>query len=198
MKENFLKYVFEQPEQDQKTQIWEKFVEGLSKETLMSDPKLKSILIKLVKSEAQILNKAADAVESILNKAGGFKAGNRKIKNDGEEVMVNLTINMVDAKKAIPAAIRIENGRPLIFLPDNSREELNDMGSPESKRLSGELMHIQETVLNKMDDILKASANRDKFLEKMESETHKFITDMSPLQIAMVKFILKLKYKGVN
>jgi len=200
LKENFIRYIFEQPETDQKSQMWNKFVESLSNETLMSDQKLKNILIKSVKAESSILEKAFGALEKVLKGTGNFDVIEKKKGKDPKdnETKVFFKIKMNEAEKAMPFAIKIENGRPLIHIPDQTRQELNMLASPDSKTLTGELIHIQETIFNTMEDVINIFAKRDNYLKKLEDEIDKLITNMNPLQIAMVKFLIKNKYRDIK
>jgi len=198
LKENFLRYVFEQPQNDQKTLMWDKFIENLSNETLMSDQKLKNILKNLIASESKLLDGAYKQLESVLNKTGNFRVKSPQKKNENSELVLTFNVEMKEAKKTLPVSIRVESGRPLVHLPDDTRNELNSMGSPDSKLLNGELVHVQETIFNKMDDVVKIAEKRDNYLMRMEQEIDKLITDMSPLQISMVKFLIKTKYRGIK
>lgn len=197
---NMISYVFENaPESDQAV-VWEKFVSRLSKETVMSDPKLKSILQKMAKSEAKLLAKAVSMIKQILGSTGAFQVEQKGSDQDATtgDIKLNFAVTLKEGDTTLMFAVKLENGRPLILFPDESRNALNTMGTQESKLLRAELMHIQETVLNNMDDVVSVAAKRDTYLSKLENKIDKTLNAMGPLEIAMLKYLIKHKYKGIR
>lgn len=200
LKENFLSYVFEQTPTSNDAIIWDKFLERLSKETILSDPKLKGILEKSVKSEAILLKKSLDELKKILEGAGSFEVKTSKMEKDPKSGKIenSFDVHMKDNSKTLPFGIRLENGRPLIFIPDASRSALNSMGNDESKLLRAELMHAQETVLDNMMEVVNVNDKRNKYLRGVEKKVDKTISGMNLLEMAVLKYLIRNKYKGIG
>jgi hypothetical protein len=200
LKESFMTYMFEQAPESNDALMWEKFLERLSRETVMSDPKLKSILEKSIKSETNTLKKAVEMIKSGLEGTKSFQIKEKGIQKDKEnnriksEFVVHLKKNNAD----LNFAVIIENGRPLIMFPDESKNMLNQLGNDESKLLRAELMHIQETVLDEMSEITSMNEKRNKYLQTLQDKIDKTIEGFNLLEIAMLKYILKTKLKGIG
>lgn len=196
--ESAISYVFEQPQSNEDSLAWDRFVGSLSKESIMSDQKLKNILAVLQKSEMSLLNKAAKVLRDTLSKRG-FEVKNMKgVKTEDGSTAVKIHLFMPENKKTIEIIVAIENGKPLINLPDQTRTELNTIANDESKLLRAELIHVQEIELDKMDDVVKASDKRDKYLSSLEGKVEKIVRNLGPLEVALLKNLLKQKYKGVR
>jgi len=197
---NMISYVFENAPESEQAVVWEKFVSRLSKETVMSDPKLKSILQKMAKSEAKLLAKAVSEIKQTLGATGSFQVEQKGSDQDATtgDIKVNFVVHLKEGDVSLSFAVKLENGRPLILFPDESRTALNTMGTQESKLLRAELMHVQETALNNMDDVVLVTAKRDSYLSKLEGKVDKTLNNMGPLEMAMLKYLVKNKYKGVR
>ncbi len=199
LSESAVSYVFEQPQNSEESQAWDRFVSSLSKESIMSDNKLKAILLGLEKSEMALLNRAVKSVKSALE-GSGFPVKNPKAVRDQStgELAVNMIVEMEQNKKTVEVVVRIENGRPLIFLPDQTKNTINTLNNDESKFFRAELISVQEKELDAMDDLIKASDKRDKYLKNLEGKIDKMVRGLGPLEIAITKNLLKNKYKNVK
>lgn len=197
LKENVLEYVFEnQPNTD--TLEWDSFLKGLSKDAIMSDEKLKKIIGNLMSSESKILKKSMNIVKDRLLKAG-FEIKQSKISADptNGRIRGDFYIYLKDEKKDLPFGIRVENGRPLIFIPDETKQQLNNIQTPSAKMLRSELIHAQETALDVMDDVIKASGKRDQYFGSLEKNLDKMMNNLNSVEIAMLRKLIKTKYKNV-
>ncbi|MDP3763667.1 MAG: hypothetical protein Q8Q92_03400 [bacterium] len=201
LNENVLSYVFEQPGSTDVME-WDSFLKGLSKDAIMADDKLKKIITTLMKSEQRILQNSMRLVADRLSKAG-FEVGKSKVSASPEngrlrgEFYVELFDDGKDAKEILGFGLRIENGRPLLFLPNETKQKLNSMNTQNSKLLRSELLHIQETELDNIDDVVAATAKRDAYFTSLEKNMDKMMTDFSPVQLAVVKKLLKTKFRNV-
>lgn len=194
-----LSYVFEQSPLDNDSAEWENFLQKLSKQALVSDERLKNILRNVAKAEMKILSNSVNAIKEILESTGTFEVIQGKPNQDSEgNVFLSFVVSFVEFNKKLPFAVKVENGRPLIHFPDQTRAELNSMNSEESKLLRAELMHIQETVLDKVEDLTVATEKRDAYLKSMESQIDRILKNMDALQVSMLRHVLKQKYKGVK
>lgn len=200
IKENMISYVFENTPVSDESLVWEKFVSTLSKETVMSDPKFKKILQGMAKSEAGLLGKAVDVVKNILGSAGSFDVEKKNVDQDPKtgDVKLNFVVKLKESNVKLMFSVKIENGRPLLVFPDQSRQALAELGTDESKLLRAELMHAQETALDLMDDVVVVAKKRDVYLKNLENKLDKLLNSVNPLELAMLKYLLKNKYKGIK
>ncbi len=200
LNENFLSYVFEQSPDSDEALNWENFVSKLSEEVVMSDNKLKNLILTLEKSKAKLLSKAMSSVKSVLEQAGNFKVGKSQLVKNPEEnqPQVNFEVELKDNKIKLLFSIRIENGRPLLLIPEEARAKLNSLGNEETKLLRAELMHAQETELDGMDDTVRAASKRDAYLKTLEAKIDKVVNNLNLLELAILKNLIKMKYKGIR
>lgn len=193
---NMLNYVFEQQPTATDSAVWEKFIGRLSRETVMADPKLKAILQGVAKSEAKILGAAVNEIKKCLENTGAFQVNQKGVdQNANGDVVMNFDVTLDEGSKKLGFAVKIENGRPLLLFPEDTRMNLNSMATENSKLLRAELMHVQETVLDNMHDVLLATEKRDGYLRSMSEKIDKVISGFGPLEVAMLKNLLKQKYK---
>lgn len=201
LRENVLEYVFENPT-NQDVLEWDNFLKGLSKDAIMADDKLKKIIQGLMKSEQRILQNSMKLVKDRLSKAG-FEVGKSKISANPEtgrlrgEFFAELYDDGKDAKEILGFGIRVENGRPLLFLPNETKQKLNSMNTQNSKLLRSELLHIQETELDNIDDVVRATEKRDQYFANLEKSIDRMMTELSPIELAVVKKLLKTKFRNV-
>lgn len=194
-----LSYVFEQAPLENDSKIWEAFLEKISKQTLLSDPKLLALLKTMAKNEVKSLGNAVNAIKKNLEKTGNFEVEQKKPDQDKEgDLFLNFQIKMLNGGKKLDFSVKLEHGRPLIQIPDQTRNILNTMATPDSKFLRSELIHIQETVLSNMNEVIETTEKRDEYLGKLHSDAEKYLKNMSPLQIVMLRYLLKSKYKSVK
>jgi len=191
IKENVYRYIFEQPQEDEKTAVWNKFLGNVQD---LKDPGLNKIMSNLISSESKLLQKAFSAIQKTLSGNFEVKDG-KKEKIEGE---ARHTFQVILDGKPLVFAVRLQNGKPVIYTPDETRNALNEMGSQNSKALIGELIHIQETVLDNMDEVVKMARKRDEYLNKVEKKLDDSLLKLSPLEINMLKFLIKTKYKAIK
>jgi hypothetical protein len=197
---SMMSYVFENTPVDDESVTWEKFVGRLSKQTVFSDPKLKKILQDMAKAEGKMLEKAVDMINNVLRQTGRFEVEAKKveIEPDTKDVKLNFVVNMKESKQKLIFAVKLENGRPLLLFPEETKSTLNTMEGDDSKLLRAELMHAQETALDNMEDVVSVTGRRDKYLKQLEKKIDKFLNSVTPLEISMLRYLLKAKYKGVR
>lgn len=194
-----LSYVFEQAPLENDSQIWETFLEKISKQTLLSDPKLLALMKTMAKNEVKALGNAVNAIKKNLEKTGNFEVEQKKPDQDKEgDLFLNFQIKMLNGGKKLDFSVKLEHGRPLIQIPEQTRANLNSMATPDSKFLRSELIHIQETVLSNMNEVIETTEKRDEYLGKLHTDAQKALGNMSPLQIVMLRYLLKSKYKSVK
>jgi hypothetical protein len=197
---SMMSYVFENTPIDDESVTWEKFVSRLSKQTVFSDPKLKKILQDMAKAEGKLLEKAVAMIDGVLKQTGKFDVSAKKVEIDPatKDVKLNFVVDMKESKQKLTFAVKLENGRPLLLFPNETKAMLNSMEGDDSKLLRAELMHSQETVLDNMEDVVTVTGRRDKYLKQLEKKVDKFLNSVTPVEISMLRYLLKNKYKGVR
>lgn len=195
IKESVLTYMFEGPEDNDSTH-WDNLLSKFSKETVMSDPKLKNMLTDIAKAEVQTLVKAFN----ILRKNSELDIKGKKPEMNGEtnELELPFSVTLKNSGAELQFSIRIENGKPIINIPDEVRDQLNQMSDPEAKLLRAELISVQEKEFNGLDDVAKTSAKRDAYLKKIENELNKDMGKMSAIELIILKDLLKSKFKAIK
>jgi len=195
---SMISYIFENPTVDES--IWENFVSKLSQEVILSDMQLKKMLTNAAKAEVKMLSRAVDTISEILGQTGVFevKKGVCAHHPDTNDLRMSFKVGMKENNKNLGFSVGLENSKPLIIFPEDSRNAINSMANHESKLLRAELMHAQETALDIMDDVIKAVKSRDNYLSLMERTLDKDLNKLGPMQIALLKYLLKKKYKEVR
>lgn len=192
-----LSYVFETPENVDSTE-WDQFLKGVAKETVLSDPKLKKIVSGMQTAETRILKKSSSIVKNELQKAG-FQIQNMKmgLSDEDKKVRVDFDVLSRQDKDSFHFAIKIENGKALIHIPEETRMQLNSINSPSTKLLRSTLISTQEIELDQLDSLAKNTGKRDQYLSGLSDQMDKVIGNMNPLELAMIKRLIKMKYKNV-
>ncbi len=199
LNENSLNYSFENQPIGMDNVIWDDFVNKVTPETLHSDPKLKSILDEMQQSKVKVLKKAFDKIRIILEKTKHFEVVDVKATRDPYgQPAAEFTVKMLGNNAAVCLGLEIHNGRPLVCLPEETKQQLNSICNDESKLLRAELMHVQETEFDNMNDTIAVAKRRDKYLNSVMKELDKHVGGMVPMQIALLKNLLKAKYKGMK
>lgn len=200
LNENMLSYMFEQdPSKTGDSSTWQELISKVSNKTLQSDPKLKRLMDLVQKAKSKLLNKAIGQVKNTLQATKHFTVEDvRAGRSETGDIAVQFTVQMQDNGTAIPLGLEIQNNKPLITFPGNSRTELNTMANEESKLLRAELMHAQETALDGLDDVANAAHKRDAYLHDTQKKLDKIVSGLVPMQIALLKNLLKAKYKGMT
>ena len=194
-----ISYVFDQSPVSEDSLGWDSFVSKLSRETVFSDNKLKAILRNMAKAEAKLLGLAINAIKSALESGGQFSVIQGQASQDEcGDVFINFIVHLKEDNKKIKLGVKIENAKPLLVFPEEAREILNSLGTEGGKLLRAEIMHCQETVLDNMDDVVKIVHKRNEYLRNLENKIDNIVSNMGPLQVALIKNILKSKYKGVR
>jgi hypothetical protein len=199
LNENSLNYSFENQPIGMDNVIWDDFVNKITPETLHSDPKLKSILDEMQQSKTKVLKKAFDKLRVILEKTKHFEVLDVKGTRDPYgQPAAEFTVKMLGNNATVCLGLEIHNGRPLVCLPEETKQQLNSICNDESKLLRAELMHVQETEFDNMNDTIAVAKRRDKYLNSVMKELDKHVGGMIPMQIALLKNLLKAKYKGMK
>lgn len=200
IRENVVSYMFEQQPNDEESVRWQNIVNSISRQTLASDKKLQNILKSTSKKELEVLSSSMNLVRNVLNKTKSFKVKDIKPQTDPQtgDNKVQFSVELKDNKQTLNFGLKIQNARPVIQIPDETSQRLNALSNDESKLLRAELISIQEKDLDQMNDVFVASQKRDMYLSKLEKQIDNTLEEFSPVQIVLLKNLLKTKYKGVK
>lgn len=194
-----LSYVFEQSPDKEDSIYWEKFLDKLSPQTMLGDEKLKKILQNMAQAEVQLLAKAVGAIKRTLS--GHFEvAQGDPDQDESGDLILNFGVitgedNGEEDRGTFKFAVKIDNGRPLIQFPEETTQELNSSPDDNVRQLKAYLMFAQEDQLDKMNDVVDITAERDEYLQSLLQGADEILAEMPPMHLAMLKFLLRSKYK---
>ena len=173
-----------------------------SKQTMASDEQLRSLIINVVDAKKKALTKAIDVIESRIDL--------RKVNLtdivpntdiDPDHPIVNFSILVRDNGDVI-TGFKMEIGSN--YLPTlnlDSRAVKNKAESSKSAYAMGivnKLRTIEVDDFFQIDDVQKAMKRRNTYLNGIYKNVSKVVSDMSFVEVAMVKQILKTDYKGIK
>jgi hypothetical protein len=199
LQESALHYVFEQSPLSKESQEWDSFLQKLSKQTVMSDPKLKQILHDVAKSEVGTLAKAVQEIKNYLEQTGKFQVEQKKADQDEMgDLMLNFDVGVLETGKKYTFSVKIDGNKPLIKFSDEVKNQLNANLDDETKYLRANLMYCQETILDEMNDLSISTEKRDDYLSSIQASLDEILSKMEPLQLVMLRSLVKSKYKEIK
>ena len=200
LSEGFIARINEEAPQDEEAQNWDNFFDKLSDTVKLSDPQIKPLIEKIEGAKGKALKKASLMLKDTLEKTGSFLVSNIKVGKDPatKEWKLDFTITTKKGKKALPMSVKLYNSKPVIFYPDPTIMELSKAGDNEAKVLKAELIHIQETELDNITDVLVATSKRNAHLDKLTKEVESKLKEMSGVEMAILKYLSKTKYGSVK
>jgi len=179
---------------------WNTFLEKLSRNMVESDQGLNETLRFMAQTEAKTLARSVMEIKKVLESTGRFMVERMEADQDPEtgDVRMPFRVSMGEGVEPLMFGVKLEASKPLILFPENSRKALNNMMTQESKLLRAELMHIQETALDAINDVIEASLKRDAYLNEMHSRLSEVLGGMSLVEVSIVKNLVKERLKGVK
>ena len=182
---------------EEKTEsIWSNYVERLSPNAMEKDDKFKKYKQIIDKKTHSMLDAAFLAIRKSVNK--NVKLKNLGIKKEEDKDRTYLIFSAsFDNVSVEPIYIIIKDNIPQIKISDNAKVELTKTDVNNAKLFRAELITAQEYALDKMDDLINAVDSRDKYLEHLENDVDKFVSDLTPLQISLLKQLLVKKYRKI-
>ena len=177
---------------------WDDYISRMSKTSLANDKKFQSLQKNIAKKTQDALENAFRAIAKSVNKKK-VKLKNLGVKTAENKGKTYLAFSATIGNVAIePIAIYIEGGVPKIELSTQAKVALTKSEPSDSKLFRAELVTVQESILDNMDDLEKAIAARDKYLTSQEDGVDSLVTDLSPLQISLLKKVLVSKYRKIS
>jgi hypothetical protein len=183
--------------EEKKASEWDQYIGKLSKQALAGDHKFQNLQKGISKKEDAILGDAFDTISKATRKIAKLK--NFGVKKDGQTGKTYLAFGAeFDGANVEPIIIHIENGTPSIEVSQNARVALTKIEPSDAKMFRAELVTVQEEILDEMDDLNRAVANRDKYLQKLEGGVDAYVSGLSPLQVSLLKNLLIKKYRKIS
>ena len=176
---------------------WDETIGRLSKQAVQGDSKFQGMQKNIQKKSESVLENAFNVIsKNVDRKTVKLKNFGVKKAEDGKTYLAfSATIDNVEAA---PIYIYIEGGTPKIEVSDQAKVALTKADPAHAKLFRAELVTVQERILDKMDELEKAIAARDKYLTKLEDEVDSFVADLSPLQVSLLKSLLVKKYRKIS
>ena len=177
--------------------LWETVVGKLSKNVVMTDEGLNEALRSIAVAEAKVLARSVLEIKKCLEGSGPFIVERQEADQDPGTGDIRMPFKVqIGEGNSLLFAVKLEHGKPSVLFPEDSRKALNDMLTSESKMLRAELMHVQETVLDSIDDVIQAGLKRDAYLEEMKGRLSGMIENMNLVEAMLLKNLVKEKLKG--
>ncbi len=195
---SMISYMFEQAP-PAGASLWETVVGKLSREVVMSDQGLAEMLQSVAVAEARVLAKSVLEVKKCLEGVGPFIVERQEADQDPDtgDVRMPFVVRLGESANLL-FAVKLEQGKPTVLFPEESRKALNNMLTTESKMLRAELMHVQETILDSIDDVIQAGLQRDTYLEDTKSRLNGVIESMNLVEAMLLKNLVREKLRGAK
>lgn len=151
-------------------------------------------------AEARVLASSVMEIKKVLESSGGFLVERKSADQDPDtgDVRMPFVVTFSEGIEPLLFAVKLEGGKPNILFPEASRQVLNNMLTKESKLLRAELMHIQETVLDKFEEVLEAAQQRDIYLDSVQTRLNEMLNSLSLVETAIMKNLVRNKLKGAR
>lgn len=190
-----LSYIFEQDPISKSSVFWDQILESLPQEVILSDSSLKNILHDMAKAEVDVLGRAFLATRRVLQ-SDDFKVERGDADQDeAGNLLLNFTVSS-ELFDELPLFLKMENGKPVIVIPDEIEAMLAASDDEEVRKLKAFLMFAQEDQLDKMDDVQKLIKQRDEHLQKVLVQCDEIIRKLDPLKMSFMRLLLKSTYRG--
>lgn len=175
---------------------WDQHLTRISKNALDGDKKFQSLQTGISKKTEAVLKTAIDEIQKSLR--GIAKVTGKDVKHSPDKgktyMMFSVELGSADVG---PIFIYVENGVPKIEISDQAKSSLNRVDPADAKKFRAELITVQERVLDHIGDLIVAIGKRDKYLSKIEHDVDSVVSQMTSLEIALLKNVLVKKYAKV-
>lgn len=162
---------------------------------LDNDGKLKKYKKEIEKKSKDVLNNAFLTIRKNVNS---------KVKLESEGIKQDTGGNYYFSFNAIldnvsigPININIVNDIPIIDLTSDAKAALTKIKPESAKIFRADLMITQEKVLDNIKDLYDVVTNRNKYLKNLEDKIDKYIVSLSPVELSLIKNLLKRKYRKI-
>lgn len=180
---------------------YDEFSQGISQDSILSDPKLHRLIKDIKDKEIKVLTLAYNKIKEKLGKSRwGYELLDKKITKDEQNRNAFIfSISLPKTKNKLEGIIlRLTDGKPTIELSEQIKNILRQLNNDESKYLRAELIHLQEDELEKINTIALLIAKRDMYLADREKDLDDYVSQLTLLEVAILKRLLKNKYAGIK
>jgi hypothetical protein len=175
---------------------WDERVARLSKAAVEADSKLQKLQKDIEKKTVSALQAAAGEVEKVLKKQK-IKATCGDVRRDPQRMKSYVEITLdVDGVQVGPLYIFVEGSRLKFEVSGTAKASLGRLKPDRAKTLRSELATMQEDLLDKRGEIVAAVKNRDKYLDGLQNKADGYVSDLSALEISVLKSVLVDKFRG--
>lgn len=175
---------------------WDQSLAKLPRQAVSSDKKLQNLQRNIEKKTEAILKDALSAIQKAVR--GQAKLKGHGVKHSPERGKTYMAFGAdFDGVTVEPIYIYSEQGIPKIEISDQAKAALAKVDPSVVKPFRAELITVQERVLDKMEDLVGAIANRDKYLTRIEEEVDDIVADLNPLQLSLLKALIVKKYRKI-
>jgi flagellar hook-basal body complex protein FliE len=176
---------------------WDENLSRIPSQALSSDKKFQSLQKNIAKKTEGVLKDALASIQKAVR--GKVKLKDHGVKHSSEKGKTYLSFSAHLGDITVePIYIYCEKGVPKIEVSEQAKSSLTKSDPDLAKSFRAELITVQERVLDKMEDLSKAIASRDKYLTGAEEDIDDIISELSPLQISLLKSLLVKKYRKVS
>lgn len=176
---------------------WDEYIGRLSKQALAGDGKFQKLQKNISKQTDGILQDSLAAIKKAVGKKVGLKSYGVKHDPQSGQSYLAFGAEFEDGVSVEPIAIAVEGGLPKIHLSPNAKAALTKVDPDTAKMFRAELVTVQEAVLDEMDDLSKATATRDAYLQKLENNVDSYVSNLGPLEVSILKNLLTKKYRKI-
>jgi hypothetical protein len=182
-----------------KESSWEDYLSGISKQVIAADKKLQNLQRNIEKKTQAMLDDAFKVIGKSIDKKA-VKLKNFGIKHSSKNDKIYLAFSSVMSNVEVePIYIYIsDTGTPIIKISDRAKVDLTKVDPDVAKLFRADLITVQERVLDNMDELKDAISSRDAYLTKLQDEIDGFVSDLSSLQISLLKQLLAQKYRRLS
>ena len=176
---------------------WDEYISKVSSKVLSGDSKFSKLQKNIEKKTEQILQNAFNTINKAVKKSVKLKSFGVKKSESAGKTYLPFTASF-DNVAVEPIYIYVEAGVPKIEVSEQAKVALTKLDPDASKLFRAELVTVQERVLDKMDDLSRAIDSRDKYLERIEDEVDSFVSNLTALQVSLLKQLLVKKYRKLS
>lgn len=175
---------------------WEERLSSMSATAVASDGKLQSLQKAIEKQTASALDQCVKHVTKALKSIGKVKSDGIKKDEQRQKTYVKMTVD-VGGVAIGPIYVFVEDGKPLIEVSGEAKSSLGRLEPEDSKALRAELVAAQEDAFGDAAEGIQAAVRkRDQYLEKVQSGVDGWMSDMTALELTMMKSLANQKYRG--
>lgn len=172
---------------------WDEYLSRISTNVLNNDKGYKRIQNKLQQATEGALAQAMKLVQKSLGGQVKVRAkGGTQFKDGVAHIPFSLALAAADVG---PIYVYVDNGIPKIEFSDEAKNALVKVEPEMAKSIRGALASAEDN-LGSVSGVQQATAERDQYLQRLEAQVDKMISNLTPLQISMMKNLLVKKYRS--